>query len=104
MPFFSDVDAPTTRIDRDTHRIIRHAYEEVLTACARLVSFSNGSPPATDGPISERQEPLVVEDLIDFTIHARPVDLKVRDARQRKKPPNPQIRGCKRQAVLSSRR
>jgi hypothetical protein len=50
---------------------IRHAYEEVLTACARLVSFSTGSPPATDGPISERQEILAVEDLINFAIHAR---------------------------------
>jgi hypothetical protein len=47
-------------------RTTRHAYEKVLTACARLVSFSTGVPPATDGPISERQEMLAVEDLIKF--------------------------------------
>src|SRR6266850_2351690 len=62
---------PASRIDRDAHRIIRHAYEEVLTACARLISFSTGNPPVTDGPISERQETLAVEDLINFVIHAR---------------------------------
>jgi hypothetical protein len=52
-------------------RVIRHAYEEVLTACARLVAFSTGSPPVGDGPIGERQEILAVEDLIKFAIHAR---------------------------------
>jgi hypothetical protein len=62
---------PAIRIERDAHRIIWHAYEEVLTACARLVSFSTGSPPVIDGPIAERQETLAVEDLITFAIHAR---------------------------------
>jgi hypothetical protein len=54
-----------------TSRAVRHAYEEVLTACARLVSFATGSPTITDGPIDQRQEILAVEDLIKFAIHAR---------------------------------
>jgi hypothetical protein len=62
---------PATRIRRDAHRIIRHAYEEVLTACARLISFSTGGPSIGDGPIDERQEMLAIEDLISFAIHAR---------------------------------
>jgi hypothetical protein len=60
-----------TRVDPHAHRIIRHAYEEVVTACARLISFSTGGWPKTDGPIDARQEMLAVEDLINFAIHAR---------------------------------
>jgi hypothetical protein len=62
---------PGTRIDYDAHRIIRHAYEEVLTACARLISFSTGGPSIGEGPIDERQELLAIEDLISFAIHGR---------------------------------
>jgi hypothetical protein len=54
-----------------TRRIIRHAYEEVLTACARLISFSTGGPSIGEGPIDERQELLAMEDLISFAIHGR---------------------------------
>jgi hypothetical protein len=64
-------DWPATEIDYDAHRVIRHAYEEVLTACARLISFSTAGPSIEDGPINERQELLAVEDLISFAIHAR---------------------------------
>jgi len=62
---------PATRINPRAHRVIRHAYEEVLTACARLISFSTGAPSVGDGPINDRQELLAVEDLISFAIHAR---------------------------------
>jgi hypothetical protein len=62
---------PATRIDYDAHRVIRHAHEEVPTACARLISFSTGGPSIGDGPIDERQELLAMEDLINFGIHAR---------------------------------
>jgi hypothetical protein len=62
---------PATRIDYGAHRVIRHAYEEVLTACARLISFSTGSPSIGDGPINDRQEMLAMEDLISFAIDAR---------------------------------
>ena len=62
---------PATSIGYDRQRLIRHAYEEVLTACARLISFSTGGPSIDDGPIVERQELLAAEDLISFAIHAR---------------------------------
>jgi hypothetical protein len=62
---------PRTSIGYDRERLIRHAYEEVLTACARLISFSTGGPSIDDGPIVERQELLAAEDLISFAIHAR---------------------------------
>jgi len=61
---------PATRINGG-HRLIRHEYEEVLTVCARLISFSTGGPSIDDGPIVERQEMLAVADLISFAIHAR---------------------------------
>ena len=60
---------PSTQIG--AHRVIRHAYENVLTACARLASFAAGGPTATDGPIAEQQEILAVDDLATFAIHAR---------------------------------
>jgi hypothetical protein len=53
------------------HDLIRHAYEEVLTACARLISFSSGGPSIGYSLIDERQETLAVADLISFAIHAR---------------------------------
>jgi hypothetical protein len=62
---------PATYIDRRAHRVIRHAYEEALTACARLISFSSGGPSIGDGPVTDRQEILAMEDLISFAIHAR---------------------------------
>jgi hypothetical protein len=54
-----------------SHSVIRHAYENVLTACARLASFAPGGPTTTDGPISEQQEILAADDLVTFAIHAR---------------------------------
>jgi hypothetical protein len=59
------------RIEIGSHRVIRHAYENVLNACARLASFSTGGPTTTDGPISRQQEILAVDDLVSFAIHAR---------------------------------
>lgn len=61
---------PATSIEGG-HRVIRHAYEEVLTACARLISFSSGGHSIDDYLINERQEMLAVADLISFAIHAR---------------------------------
>jgi hypothetical protein len=60
---------PSTQIG--AHRVIRHAYENVLTACAQLASFATGGPTTTDGPIAEQQEILVVDDLATFAINAR---------------------------------
>jgi hypothetical protein len=60
---------PSTQIG--AHGVIRHAYENVLTACARLASFATGRPTTTDGPIAGQQEILVVDDLATFAIHAR---------------------------------
>jgi hypothetical protein len=58
-------------IEVRSHSVIRHAYENVLNACARLASFATGGPTTTDGPISEQQEILAVDDLVTFAIHAR---------------------------------
>lgn len=62
---------PMVTIDRSSHSIIRHAYEQVLDSCARLASFATGHPPTTEGPVGERQEFLAVDDLVSFGIHAR---------------------------------
>lgn len=64
-------DWPGAKIDRRSRKVIRHAYDQVLSACARLASFASGSPTTTSGPIDERQEALAVDDLVDFAIHAR---------------------------------
>jgi hypothetical protein len=58
-------------IEIGSHSVIRHAYENVLNACARLASFATGGPTTTDGPISQQQEILAVDDLVAFAIHAR---------------------------------
>lgn len=62
---------PAFKIEKRSHKIIRHAYEQVVTACARLASFSTGTRTATSGPIDDRQETLAHDDLVDFAIHAR---------------------------------
>jgi hypothetical protein len=54
-----------------SHAVIRHAYEDVLSACARLASFATGGPTRTDGPITRQQTILAVDDLVTFAIHAR---------------------------------
>ena len=54
-----------------SHSVIRHAYQNVLNACARLASFATGSPTTTDGPIDQQQELLAADDLVTFGIHAR---------------------------------
>ena len=58
-------------IEIGSHSVIRHAYENVLNACARLASFAMGGPLTTDDPITERQEILAADDLVAFAIHAR---------------------------------
>ena len=52
-------------------QLIKHAYEQVVTAAARLASFATGRPTASFGPISERQEMLVLDDLAHFAYHGR---------------------------------
>ena len=59
------------RVQIGSHSVIRHAYENVLTACARLGSFATGREPTTDGPVGRQQELLAVDDLVGFAIHAR---------------------------------
>jgi hypothetical protein len=55
-----------------SHTVIRHAYENVLNASARLISFATGIPTASrDGLINERQAILAADDLIMFALHAR---------------------------------
>ena len=46
---------PTDKLPGD-HQVIRHAYENVLTACARLAAFATGTPTGSlQGLINERQ-------------------------------------------------
>ena len=46
-------------------QVIRHAYENTLTASARLASFASGKPTMSkDGLIDARQEVLVADDLL----------------------------------------
>jgi hypothetical protein len=57
---------------RGSHKVIRHAYNNVLSASARLISFATGIPTASrDQLINERQRLLAADDLITFAIHAR---------------------------------
>jgi hypothetical protein len=37
-------------IEIGSHSVIRHAYQNVLNACARIASFATGGPTKTDGP------------------------------------------------------
>lgn len=54
------------------HQIIRHAYENVLNAAARLIAFATGFPTATDDfLINSRQKILATDDLMLFAINAR---------------------------------
>ena len=70
IPSLSDI-GEWPRIEIGSHSVIRHAYENILTACARLGSFATGRERTTDGPISRQQEILAVDDLVSFAIHAR---------------------------------
>jgi hypothetical protein len=58
-------------IEIGSHGVIRHAYQNVLNACARLASFATSAPTTTDGPIEQQQELLAADDLVTFGIHAR---------------------------------
>jgi hypothetical protein len=52
--------------------IVRHAYENTLTACARLSSFATARPTASiDHLINDRQRLLATDDLMTFAINAR---------------------------------
>ena len=59
-------------IDARTEKLIRPAFDQVLTCCARLVLFSTGKPTKSDGPVSERQEQLALDDLANFGYSAGP--------------------------------
>jgi hypothetical protein len=54
-----------------SHDVIRHAYQNVLNACARLASFATSASPTTYGPIERQQKLLAADDLVTFGIHAR---------------------------------
>ena len=60
-----------TRVEKN-HQVIRHAYENVLTACARLSSFATAKPTdSIDNLINARQTILATDDLMAFAINAR---------------------------------
>ena len=53
------------------HKVIRHSYDNLLTAAARLLAFSYTPAKVPEGPVFEHQEVLILDDLISFAIHAR---------------------------------
>jgi hypothetical protein len=57
---------------RGSHKVIRHAYNNVLSASARLISFATGIPTASrDQLINVRQGILAADDLVTFAVYAR---------------------------------
>jgi hypothetical protein len=59
------------RLEKHLHGLVRLAYEQCLTAAARLASFSTSTRPKCDGPIEQRQDDLALDDLLIFAINAR---------------------------------
>jgi len=56
----------------ENEKIIRHAYENVLTASARLAAFATCQPiDSSDSLINDRQAILAVDDILIFAINAR---------------------------------
>ena len=53
------------------HSVIRHAYSNAVTACARLHSFATGKRPGVLTHIAKKQEIIAQDDLILFAIHVR---------------------------------
>jgi hypothetical protein len=54
------------------HTVIRHAYENALTACARLSAFATCIPTASQGLlINARQDIPAIDDLVAFATNAR---------------------------------
>ena len=53
------------------HTSIRHAYENVLSAAARVFSYATGRAPESDGPIAAHQDVLAADDLLTLAIHGR---------------------------------
>jgi len=62
-------DWPRVKIGQQS--VIKHSYENALSASARLYSFATGGFPAIGGPIAGRQAILAAEDLLTFAIHSR---------------------------------
>ncbi len=60
-----------SNLRRGSEKIIRRAYGKTIEYLARLASFASGGPTRTAGPVSSKQEQLVVEDIVVFSIHAR---------------------------------
>lgn len=58
----------TTIGDED---VIRNAYEEALTAAARVHQFATGKEPHSEGPLVDRQESLAIKDIETFAYQAR---------------------------------
>ena len=59
------------KVKLGAHSVIKHAYENAISASARLYSFATGESPKTDGPIGDQQEILATDDLLVFSIHSR---------------------------------
>jgi hypothetical protein len=59
------------KIDVRSQKIIRHDYEQALTACARLASYAAGEPIRTISAVHDRQQRLAIDDLVLFAIHSR---------------------------------
>tara|TARA_R110000868_G_scaffold49503_10_gene159621 strand:+ start:1752 stop:2363 length:612 start_codon:yes stop_codon:yes gene_type:complete len=62
---------PRHRTKGRSEQVIRAAYGQVASSCAWLYSFATGKEPKSDGPISEYQGRLALDQLVIFALHAR---------------------------------
>ena len=60
---------PTRKIG--AHNVVRRAYNNAITACARLHSLAHGVRPEFDSRIGRQQELLAADDLVVFALNAR---------------------------------
>ena len=69
----NDPSKPSTTPARTigAHDVVRRAYNNAITACARLHSFAHGVRPDLGSRIGRQQELLAADDLVVFAINAR---------------------------------
>jgi hypothetical protein len=54
-----------------SRQVVKHSYENAITAAARLHSFATGNFSISGGPIQDRQELLATDDMLSLAFHSR---------------------------------